>query len=322
MLEPKTINFLEKISCYDEGHCWQYNIRLDNYERDVIESGLSKETIKELRTEDFTYKLVTSKREQAAMTAFILRHEWLGTLSQLTTHWFAAYYKGILAGVILMNIPNAFSKLLGEETKDVERLVSRGACISWSPKNLASNFLMWCIKYMVKNTQYRLFTAYSDVTAMELGTIYQACNWFYLGQKFGATEKYINPYNGKMVSDRAFRQVNLYKKYAQDLCINWSPGWNDGRMMIWNNVPDDIEQKLRDLSKIRQSESPVIKFPFKHKYAYVLGASPKETKALRKKLQKNKTYPYPKDREVDHEFMKYIKSIVEANDGLEELTEW
>ena len=80
-------------------------------------------------------------------------------------------------------MPNAFSKLLGKNTNDLERLISRGACISWSPKNLGSAFLMWCLRWMVKNTDYRIFTAYSDPTARELGTIYQACNFYYLGQK-------------------------------------------------------------------------------------------------------------------------------------------
>ena len=103
-------------------------------------------------------------------------------------------------------MPNAFSKLLGEDTKDLERLISRGACISWSPKNLASSFVMWCIKWMVQNTQYRLFTAYSDPIAKELGTIYQATNFYYLGQKSGTTTRFINPYTGKVVSDRFFRQ--------------------------------------------------------------------------------------------------------------------
>ena len=50
----------------------------------------------------------------------------LGTIGSYPTHWFTAYYKGILSGVIIMSMPNAFSKLLGEETKNIERLIARG----------------------------------------------------------------------------------------------------------------------------------------------------------------------------------------------------
>ena len=217
----KEDNIEERHNNYKEDTCWQYNIRVRNLEEDLEIAGLSLDSMGKLRVEDFDYRLVTSKEGKKELTEFIKRHEWLGNLSQYTTHWYGCYYKGILAGAILFNMPNAFSKLLGDDTKETERLISRGACISWSPKNLASSFLMWCIRDMVKNTQYRLFTAYSDPSAKELGTIYPACNFFYLGQNAGCSAKYRNPFSGKLVSDRYFRQKTAYKKYAKELGIVW-----------------------------------------------------------------------------------------------------
>ena len=194
-------------------------------------------------------------------------------------------------------MPNAFSKLLGEDTKNLERLVSRGACASWTPKGLASHFLMSSIRHMVATTQYRLFTAYSDPTAKELGTIYQSTNWYYLGQKSGTTTRYVNPYTGKVVSDRFFRQKTAYKKYAVELGIEWEKEWTGKSGVNWELVPDEIEKQLRDYSKKKQSESKAIEYPNKHKYAYVLGRSKLETKRLRKMLESNvKIYPYPKER--------------------------
>lgn len=289
--------FKKRLDEYDKNHCWQYDIRLNNLEKDLIECNISKEYAEKLSVADFEFKNITDKKEQQELKLFIERHEWLGNLSQYTTNWFACYHKNIIAGVILFNMPNAFSKILGENTKDLERLISRGACISWSPKNLASSFLMWCIKYMVKNTQYRLFTAYSDPTAKELGTIYQACNFYYMGQTSGATKRYINPYSGKIVSDRYFRQKTAYKKFAKELKIEWQKNWNHSTGMNWHNIPDDIEKKLRDYSKYKQSISKKIETPPKHKYAYVLGCDKKETKKLRKIYEnKNKIYNYPKNR--------------------------
>jgi len=299
------VDIIERINDYSKDHCWQYDIRLKNEKEDIKKLPLTEEEIKNLKTSDFVYKLVTDKRERKNLTKFIERHEWLGNLSQFTTHWFAAYLTvndgfnefEILAGVILMNMPNSFSKMLGDDTKNIERLVSRGACISWSPKNLASNFLMWCINYMAKNTQYRLFTAYSDPTAKEIGTIYQACNWYYLGQNSGTTKRYINPYSGKLVSDRVFRARSFYKKYAKDLGIEWQKNWNNDQSMLWENVPDDIEKKLRDYSKYMQNKTDYYIFPSKHKYAYIQGKNKLETKKLRKKfLKNNKIYDYPKNR--------------------------
>lgn len=302
----KSIDIVERQKNYDKGHCWQYDIRVNNLEGDIAESGIDPERIKSLKATDFVFRPLTSKVERDEAARFIARHEWLGNLSQYTTHWFGAYYhdpsqglfgKDIMAGVTLMNMPNSFSKLLGEDTRKLERLVSRGACISWSPKNLASSFLMWSIGWMVRNTDYRLFTAYSDPTAKELGTIYQACNFYYLGQKSGTTTRYINPYTGKVVSDRFFRVRSAYKKYAKELGIEWDRGWSNDQKMLWENIPDEVERMLREHSKKKQAESKKVGFPSKHKYAYVLGRSKAETKALRKQFEeRNETFPYPKER--------------------------
>jgi len=282
---------------YNKKHCWQYDVRLKNLEEDIINSGFSKEYIDSLSVKDFEYKIVLDKNERTKLKEFIERHEFLGNLSQFTTHWFGAYHKDILSGVILLNMPNAFSKLLGDDTPKIERLISRGACISWSPKNLASSFLMWVINWMVKNTDYRLFTAYADPTAKELGTIYQACNFYYLGQKSGTTTRYINPYTDKIVSDRFFRTRSAYKKYAKELGIQWEKNWNNDQKMLWENIPDEIEKQLRNYSKIKQSESTKVEMPSKHKYAYVKGATKQETKRLRTLFEQlNKTYPYPDNR--------------------------
>ena len=282
---------------YDKPWCWQYDIRLRNLNEDRFWSMLPDEELDNLKPTDFDMYLSTDENEHKEMTKFIERHEWLGKISLYTTHWFACRYKGILAGVILMNQPNSFSKLLGEDTSKVERLISRGACISWSPKCLASHFLMFCIKWMVQNTEYRLFTAYSDIEALEMGQIYQACNFYYLGKNSGGTKKYINPYNGKLMSDRQFRCRSFYKKYAKELGIAWQSNWNRDTKMLWENIPDDIERKLREYSKKKQAESEMVEVPSKHKYAYVLGKDKRETKLLRRKfLELNKIYDYPKVR--------------------------
>lgn len=146
---------------------------------------------------------------------------------------------------------------------------------------------------MVANTEFRLFTAYSDPTAKELGTIYQACNFFYLGQKSGTVTRYVNPYSGKIVSDRFFRQKSAYKRYALEMGIRWDRRWDSDLGL----VPDDVMERLRERSRIVQASARKIEYPSKHKYAYVLGRDKRETKYLRKKfLSLNKVYEYPKKR--------------------------
>lgn len=289
-------DFAERLNTYNKDYCWQYDIRLNNLQEDLKLLPIDFD-YKSLKVNDFTFKILDSDIEKQAARQFIERHEWLGKIALNTTHYFGAYYNDILAGVITMGCPAMFSKLLGEDTKNIERLISRGACISWSPKCLASAFMMWCIKYMVHNTQYRIFTAYSDPMAKELGTIYQSCNFYYLGSNFGGSVKYISPYSGKVVSDRCFRARSYYKQYAKELNIEWQKEWSTGDKVNWDNIPADISTKLRDFSKRKQQESEKIIIKSKHKYAYVLGNSKIETNRLRKKfLCNNRVYEYPKER--------------------------
>lgn len=295
-LDPEPDDHAE-LRIYDKQHCWQYDIRINNLEDDLRQAGFTLDDLPKITIDQFTFKVLTSNEEKQHATEFIKRHEWLGNLSQFTTHWFGAFYKGRLAGVLLFNLPNAFSKMLGDDTPQLERLISRGACISWSPKNLASRMIMWAIKWMVHNTQYRLFTAYSDPMAKELGTVYQACNFYYLGQTAGATRRYIHPYTGNVVSDRYFRVRSAYRRYCKDLGIQWQPNWCSTTQMLWDNIPDDIEKQLRDYSKHIQANATPVSVPSKHKYAMVLGANKTETKALKRLFEtNNKTYPYPKTR--------------------------
>lgn len=292
------MDFITRLNEYSENHCWQYDVRINKLKDDELYfKNKFNFNCSELNVSNFIYRPLNSKEEKLQAKKFIERYEWLGNLTQYSTHYFGAFYKEELGGVIIFSMPNAFSKLLGDNTKNIERLISRGACASWTPKSLASQFLMWCIKWMVKNTPYRLFTAYSDPTAKELGTIYQACNFYYLGNNNGTTTRYINPYTGKLVSDRFFRQRTAYKKYAKELNIEWDKTWTNKCGMNWEAVPNDIELELREYSKIKQKNAEKIVFPSKHKYAYVLGATKLETKRLRKLFEeRNKTFQYPKNR--------------------------
>lgn len=289
------IKLLEKINTYKEDHCYQYQKRIDTLEEDKQLLGWDDEFIANINVNDFEFVFSIDEKDKKLAKQFIERYEWLGSLSQFNTHYFFAYYQGVLGGVLIFSQPNAFSKMLGEETKNIERLLSRGACASWTPRNLASKFIAWALKWMVNNTQYRLFTAYSDLMAKERGQIYMALNWYYLGQKSGTTVRCINPYNPNViVSDRTFRSRSFYKRYAKDLGIEWQKNWNTDQSILWDNIPDDIEKELRDYSKEMYRKAEKIEFPNKRKWAYVLGKDKRETKLLRNKFESmNKVYPYP-----------------------------
>ena len=287
---------MDNFKTYDKEHCWQYDIRLNNREQDLLSANLTNEEIINLTCNDFTFQHEEKSIIFKEVKAFIEKNEWLGKLSLYPTHIFTARYKGILAGVVIMDMPNAFSKLLGENTRNIERLISRGACISWSPKNLASKLISFSIKWMVDNTQYRLFTAYSDTEARELGTIYQACNFYYIGKKSGSGYQFKIGEN-KWTSDRYFRSRSVYKRLAKANNITWNNEWQNGDLVYFDKMPIDIANKIKTLSKEYQNSCEKRKIDAKHKYAYVLGVTKQETKQLRKLFEeRNKILPYPKER--------------------------
>jgi hypothetical protein len=289
---------------YNESHCWQYDIRQRNLSEDLTDAGLTPEEAAALKVSDFTFRYIdkTDKTMCDHIVKFIERHEWLAKMPLHPTHRFIAEYNGVLAGVEIFSMPSAFSKLLGEETKELERLISRGACVSWSPQNLASWLLMHAIDWMVANTPFRLFTAYSDTEARELGTIYQACNFLYLGQQSGSQRMYFDPDKPDRgyFSDRIFRSRSSWKRYAKELGIAWQPEWQRGEKIYWDAIPADVEQQLWAHSKaeIQRCQSRVV--PRKHKYALIRGVDRRETKALMRKFAalnpKLVGLPYPKVR--------------------------
>lgn len=295
---------------YDKDHCWQYDIRISNLHEDLIQAGLTLDETKNLKVSDFDFVPVSKTNTQALteVKRFIERHEWLGTMSLYPSHIFTARYKknktkmgkGILAGVVIMDMPAAFSNMLGEDTRKIERLISRGACVSWSPKNLASWLIMESIHWMVKNTQYRLFTAYSDPEAKELGTIYQACNFIYLGATHGTAKRYRYPNTDKWFSDRSFRSRSAYKRYAKNLGIEWQKEWSNGDSVLFDKMPPSVVQSLKSEMRFQYSLCEIKDQPKKHKYCYILGSDKRETKQLKAQFKQNNPklvgLPYPKTR--------------------------
>ena len=274
----------KKTENHYEAHCWQYEIRKQNLAGDIEFSRLTQNEVSSLRVSDFKFSHVPKEDKEMCqrVKAFILRHEWLGKMPNRPTHRFIAIYKEQLAGVIVMATPNAFSYLLGKENRDKEKLISRGACISWSPKNLASSLVMFSIRWMVNSTSYRYFSAYSDPEALEIGTIYQACNFIYLGQNSGAKFEYYDPRAPEKgwFSDRRFRKTSSYKKYALELGIDWKNGWSRGDKINWNHLPSTLVEQLKSASRKYKNLCHRRSIPRKHKYVYILGRNKRETRKL------------------------------------------
>lgn len=256
--------------------CWQ------KLQRDkLIEEDKSLGFPQDTKASDWTLaqEKITKKHRQ-----FIQRYEWLGTIGFGVRYVFTARFNGVLGGVVMIAEPNGY-----QFDKKLEALIQRGACASLTPKNLGSRLVMFACRWMIKYTNKRIFVAYSDPEAGEVGTIYQACNFDYLGQKFGSSYNYKLP-NGKLVTERYFTRTSSMKKWAKELNIEWKEEWTkpNGFQKI-ESIPLDVRQLLNSHAKSKILDLPKVKKEFKGKYVLVLN-NPREI-PIKKTWE---SHPYPK----------------------------
>ena len=292
--------------------CHQFKVKLQNLDEDLNSFGLNIEQAKKIKLTDLKFKYIdkSSHGECREIAAFIQRHEWLKKMPNRPTHRFAAYYGDKLIAVNVLGTPYAKSKLLGKGNWGLEKLIARGASLSFAPSNIGSWLIMKSIKWMVMNSEFRFFTAYCDTEAKELGSIYQACNFIYVGRKSGGKKEYFDPNHPRRgwFSDRVARRAGQYKKFAKNLGIQWRAEWSKDCSMNWHNMPKVIEEVLKFASKDYLNNCQFKNCVPKHKYILILGRNKRETRSLLDKfysanpalkpkgLNSRPGYTYPKVR--------------------------
>jgi len=106
------------------------------------------------------------------------------------THHYGIYFDNICGGVVVygISLPQpVFDSICGVEFGNKVRVLSRGACVYWTPIGSASKLISVSLR-MLKKEGYKIIIAYCDTRAGEIGTIYQACNFIYTGVSEGGNE--------------------------------------------------------------------------------------------------------------------------------------
>lgn len=199
----------------------------------------------------------------------ILEYEWLGTMGTTQMHY-GIFFDGELAGAICFGYFQAmegYHKYVGKKYYKQGIQLTRGACVWWAHEHSASKLISYGLNEMRKKG-YKFCIAYSDPLAGEIGTVYQATNWIYLG--IGAGKHWDIYYKtGKIfMNDR-----DIYKQYK----IGTS------------------ERKIKELIKDRP-ELEVRERLNKNRYIYLLG-NKYENKDMMEYL-KDKIQPYPKRKTI------------------------
>jgi len=87
--------------------------------------------------------------------------------------------------------------------KEEDLLELRRLCTTDKTKNLLSEFVEFCNRYIKKNSKVKLLLSYADPYNGHVGTIYQATNWIYLGET--SSDILLRTPEGKIYHSRAMR---------------------------------------------------------------------------------------------------------------------
>ena len=208
-------------------------------------------------------KAVIRKVSRRFAEQIILKYEWLGTMASTGYHY-GIFFDEYCAGVCCFAVGGGGANVYAHKEFGVEQdemaYLARGACVHWAPSGSNSKLISWSCKLIAKDTKAKIVIAYSDTDAGEIGTVYQACNWDYIGRG-SSTRQWIAP-NGRVLDQKLPYNLKIQK---------------GGTRAYW------VERLKKD-GYIEQLSNP------KHRYVYVLD---KKDKNLAEIINKKKM-DYPK----------------------------
>ena len=131
----------------------------------------------------------------------IMANEWLGNMG--TTEWtYGLFFGKYLAGVACFGSTagtNVAVSICGAEHRHKVITLCRGAKLFWAHPHSASYLITAACKAMTAKG-YHAFLGYSTEEAQEIGTVYQATGWDYIGPS-SPTEQFRTP-DGKVHDSR------------------------------------------------------------------------------------------------------------------------
>jgi hypothetical protein len=138
--------------------------------------------------------------------AIISKYEYLGTMPPFVKHCFGIFFAGQLGGAIVYaDEPSENLGVwdrLGYSGKIV--CLARGACAHWAHEHAASRLIRRSMRLLPAN--YQVITATVDPAAGEVGTVYQAAGFDYVGtMASGGDRVRVTDRDGHVITDRSAR---------------------------------------------------------------------------------------------------------------------
>lgn len=147
----------------------------------------------------------------------ILRYEWLGTManSPLACYGLCGPDGEALGAVVFGNGMGSRARMVcGEEWFERSTVLERGACVHYAHEHAGSFLISRAVKLVARDHGIRVVLAYSDQDAGEIGTLYQACNWLYLGAGNGRGEN-ASRVEGRLIGTEKWQNSRVLRRAAR-----------------------------------------------------------------------------------------------------------
>jgi hypothetical protein len=196
------------------------------------------------KVKQFDVKLIAI---QEATTIIRDWHYSGSTNGLMVSHCFGLFYEDVLIGSMIyggLAMANAWKKYADKPDDVVE--LRRLACIDLTPKNTETYFIGKTIRWLKRNTDYKLIVSYADPFHGHSGVIYKASNFKHIGMT--SKGKMIQDHDGRLFHDKAIRTTYTNKDGVKSL------------------KPFAVRLKQR----LQSGDAKYINTPGKHIYTYKL----------------------------------------------------
>ena len=173
-------------------------------------------------------------REEAE--SIILKYEWLAAdprnnapMGRGIQAFYGLRLNGELIGAnCLGKMGGDISNICGKANAKKAVCLHRGACVFYAPPHAASFFTSRTCKQAYKDFGWQIFFAYSDTQdASEIGTIYSACNWYFIGEDVGKKQ---GSFHVDFISPDGTERVSSYKlNHDTDRKFLRGLGWSEDK---------------------------------------------------------------------------------------------
>jgi hypothetical protein len=159
-------------------------------------------------------------REIDARTAasIILKYEYLGTMPAVTLLCYGIYFDGLLGGAAVYSPEYAENLGVWDRYGYTGKIIllARGASAHWAHEHTASKLIRGSMRLLP--SRYEVVTATVDAQAGEIGTIYQACGFSYVGRmradnplsSTSTATRAAGRIDGQIVAGRSYRRNAAY----------------------------------------------------------------------------------------------------------------